>query len=29
MIAVTDFAVHEPLAIGNPTLVNRLLGVWG
>lgn len=29
MIAVTDFAVHEPLGIGNPTLVNRLLGVWG
>ena len=28
MIAMTDIAKPEPLAVGNPTYANRLLGVW-
>jgi hypothetical protein len=28
MIAVTEIAKSEPLAIGNPTYASRLLGVW-
>ena len=28
MIAVTDIAKSEPLAMGNPTYANQLFGVW-